>query len=174
MGHLDEAAFRRALEPCARCSGKAFDIDAYLDRTVEVMLGEANDDGRWCYDGEKFIDGVFRVRCVACQATVFSSDDCPRCHAKAALVPALGAMSRLVPPKRCPRCNKTEVTLVAFAPACSRTTDASARPTTPKASALLGDPGYHVIAVACDDCDWAEVAEGCPICTAASPLRARP
>ena len=122
----------------SRCSGKAFDIDAYLDRTVEVMLGDANDEGRWCYDGEKFIDGVFRV------------------------------------PTRCPRCNNTEVTLVAFAPARSRTTDASARPTTPKASALLGDPGYHVIAVACDDCDWAEVAEGCPICTAASPLRARP
>jgi hypothetical protein len=174
MGHLDEPTFARALDPCAKCGGKSFEISAYLDRTVSVMLGESNGDGKWCYDGEKFIDGVFRIRCVACSAEPFTADDCPRCHAANALAGALTTSSRLAVPKRCPKCNSTEVTIVAFAPATAKTTDASARPTTPVPKALLDEPGYHVVAVACDVCDWAVVAEGCPICGAVGPIRPRP
>jgi hypothetical protein len=174
MGQLDEATFKRALDPCAKCGGASFEISAYLDRTLSVMLGEANGEGKWCYDGEKFIDGVFRIRCMACSAEPFASPDCPRCHAAGALAPALRAASRLVVPKRCPTCKSTEVTLVGFAPSTARTTDATSRPTTPLALALLDDPGFHVVAVACDVCDWAVVAEGCPICGAVPPLRPRP
>jgi hypothetical protein len=174
VGHLEEAAFQRALDPCASCGGQSFEISAYLDRTVSVMLGEANGDGKWCYDGEKFIDGVFRIRCMACNVEPYSASDCPRCHREDALADALKTPSRLAAPKRCPKCRNTEVSLVAFAPATARTTDASARPTTPLPKALFGEPGYHVVAVACDACDWAVVAEGCPICGATGPLRPRP
>jgi hypothetical protein len=174
MGHLDEPTFQRALDPCAGCGGKSAEITAYLDRTVSVMLGDANGDGKWCYDGEKFIDGVYRIRCMACNAEAFSASDCPRCHTTEALATALATNSRLVAPKRCPKCKNTEFTLVAFTPAYARTNDASARPTTPVPLALFGEPGFHVVALACDACDWAIVAEGCPICGAAGPLRARP
>jgi hypothetical protein len=174
MGHLDEAGFARTIAACEKCGGRSFEITSYLDRHLSVMLGDANGDGKWAYDGEKFIDGVFRVRCVACNAESFSSPDCPRCHAKDRLAAALEASSKLVVPKRCPACKNTEVSIVAFTPGIARTTDASARPTTPVPKALLGDPGYHVVAIACDACDWATVAEGCPICGKPPPLRPRP
>lgn len=174
MGLLDEPTFARAIDPCAKCGSSSTEISAYLDRTVSVMLGDANGDGKWAYDGEKFIDGVFKIRCMSCNAEPYASADCPRCHAPGALAGALAAPSRLTVPKRCPKCKNTECTLVGFAPANARTTDASARPTTPVPTALLGDPGFHVVAIACDQCDWAVVAEGCPICGNAGPLRARP
>lgn len=174
MGQLDEAAFARAIDPCGKCGGQSFEISAYLDRTVSVMLGDANGDGKWAYDGEKFIDGVYKIRCMACSTEPFASPDCPRCHATGGLAGALAAATRLAVPKRCPKCKNTECTLVGFSPATARTNDASARPTTPTPIALLGDAGFHVVAIACDACDWAIVAEGCPICGAAGPLRARP
>jgi len=174
MGHLDEASFARAIHTCVKCAGISFEISSYLDRQVSVMLGDANGDGKWAYDGEKFIDGVYRVRCMGCSADAFSSPDCPRCHNEGALEAALAAQSKLKVPKRCPACKNTEVSIVGFAPGVARTTDASSRPTTPVPKALLGDDGFHVVAIACDACNWAEVAEGCPICGKPSPLRPRP
>lgn len=172
MGHLDEAAFARTLAACPHCHGTAFEVAAYLDRAQSLMLADPNGDGRWAYDGEKFIDGVYRVRCLTCRTDVFASDACPRCHADGALPAALTATSRLAAPKRCPKCQETEVSIVGFAPAIARV-DAG-KPGKPVASALYGDAGFHVIAMACDSCDWAQVAEGCPICGNANTLRHRP
>jgi hypothetical protein len=169
---LDEPAFARAIAGCAGCGGTTFDISTYLDRKVPVMLAEASDDGSWAYDGEAFIDGVYRIRCAGCGRDAFASDDCPRCHRAGGLADGLGAESRLEVPRRCPRCNELELTLIGFAPATVRAT-AGARPPKPTPTAALGEPGFQVIAIACDSCDWATVSERCPICDAAPPLRKR-
>jgi hypothetical protein len=171
MGKLDEAAFEKLIAGCA-CGARAFEVQSYIDRAVTVMLGERNDDGRWVHDGEKFIDGVYRLKCLACGAVPFASDDCPRCHRAGGLRDALGAMSRLAAPKRCPSCKGTELSAVGFAPATVRT-GAATRPS-PAPTALLGEPGFHVAQLACDGCDWVAVAEGCPLCGGPGPLRARP
>jgi hypothetical protein len=172
MGGLDERRFSDAIAKCSACGAAAFEVASYIDRQISVMLGERNDDGRWVHDGEKFIDGVYRIRCLACGAEPFATDDCPRCHHPGVLATALGAMSKLEVPKRCPSCKGTEVTMVGFAPATVRTGEAK-RPS-PSPVALLGDPGFHVAAISCDSCNWVAVAEGCPICGGAGPLRVRP
>ncbi len=171
MSHLDEPAFERAIASCAKCHGTTFDVATYVDRHLPVMLGERNNDGRWAHDGEKLIDGVYRITCVACGATAYDSPDCPRCHRAGALAEALDTESRLVVPKRCPTCKGTEVGVVGFAPATVRT---GAGKPSPSPNALLGEVGFHVIAIACDSCDWAIVADGCPLCGKAPPLRPRP
>jgi hypothetical protein len=172
MGHLDEPGFERAIAACAGCGGTAFDIATYLDRHVPVMLADPTGDGRWVYDGEAFIDGVFRVRCAACPRVPFESPDCPRCHREGGLADGLGKETRLEVPKRCPRCKESELSLIAFVPATVRT-QGPGRPPPPKPTASFGDAGFHVIAVACDACDWAIASERCPICDAAPPLRKR-
>jgi len=172
LSHLDEKSFVAALAGCAGCGGKAFEITTYIDRQVPVMLGDANDEGRWTHDGEKLIDGVSRIACTGCGAVAYASDDCPRCHAAGGLARA-AAPTRLAVPRRCPSCNGTELTVIAFAPATVRTA-AGSRPTQPAAQALFGDDGFHVMALACDDCDWATVSDPCPLCGAPAPLRPRP
>ena len=148
------------------------EVASYLDRKVSVMLGDANDDGVWAHDGEKFVDGTYRIACVGCQQVAFASDDCPRCHASGTLPATLASASRLAVPKRCPRCNATEVSLIGLAPATVR--HGAGRTPAPTPKALLGEPGFHVVAIACDDCDWVTSAEGCPLCAAPGPLRERP
>jgi hypothetical protein len=172
VGKLDETTFARAIEKCPACGGQAFEVATYIDRQISVMLGEANDDGRWTHDGEKFIDGVFHVRCLACGHEPFASGDCPRCHRVDGLKEALGGPSRLAVPKRCPTCKCTELTVTGFAPAIVRTGGVK-RPE-PAPQALLGDPGFHVAHVMCDGCDWVAAPEGCPLCGGAGPLRVRP
>jgi hypothetical protein len=171
VGHLDEATFAKHLQ-CAACGSGQAVIESYLDRTQHVMVGQADDDGRWAYDGEGFIDGVFAIRCRDCAAVAYHSDDCPRCHARGALAAVRGADSRLTAPRKCPRCNGLELSVVGFAPA--RTEVAAGRPGKAVPQALFGEPGFHVVAVACRDCEWAEVSEGCPLCSAPPPLRKRP
>ncbi|MEZ4403735.1 MAG: hypothetical protein R3B06_27170 [Kofleriaceae bacterium] len=172
MGHLDEAAFARHLAGCPGCGGRTFDVVSYLDRHVAVMLGDADDDGKWVHDGEAFVDGVSRITCVGCGQVAYASDDCPRCHAVGTLPASLAATSHQEVPKRCPRCTGTQLGVIAFAPATVRT--GAGKPPPPTATALFGDPGFHVVAIACDDCDWAITAPGCPLCQAPPPLRARP
>jgi hypothetical protein len=173
MGHLDEASFEAAIAACAKCGGRTFEVSTYLDRTQSLMLADANDDGRWAHDGEKFIDGVYRVQCMNCRTDAFASDDCPRCHAPDALeANIVGAMTRLAVPQRCPSCRGTETSIVGFARATVKVGEG--RPSQPTPVTLFGDPGFHVVAVACDSCDWAQVAEGCPLCGNRAPLRARP
>ena len=172
MGHLDETAFTVAIAGCATCGAKSFEIASYLDRQVSVMLGEANDDGRWTHDGEKFIDGVYRVTCLGCGRGAYASPDCPRCHRVGGLADIVDAPSRLAVPRRCPSCQGTEVTVIGFAPARVRT--GVGRPSAPAPTALLGDAGFHVAVIACDQCDWVQSADGCPMCGGLGPLRERP
>lgn len=172
MGKLDETSFAAAIATCGTCGAKAFEVSTYIDRVFSAMLGERDDDGRWAHDGEKLIDGVYRVQCLGCRADAFATDDCPRCHRAHGLTDALGAMSRLAIPKRCPTCKGTELAAIGFAPAKVRTGEG--RPPAPTPTALLGEPGFHVAAATCDGCDWAVLAEGCPLCAGPGPLRERP
>lgn len=172
MGHLDEKSFAAAITGCARCDAKAFEVATYIDRQQQIMLGESVDDGRWTHDGEKFIDGIYRVRCIHCAAEPFASQDCPRCHRANGLADAVGQLSRLPIPKRCPSCKGTEIMLTGLAPATVRT--GTAKAATPTPVALFGDPGFHVAIAMCDGCDWVAVADGCPLCGGPGPLRDRP
>lgn len=172
MGHLDEATFAQRVRTCAGCGGTKLIVHSYIDRAQAIMLGDANDEGRWAHDGEGFIDGVFRIECAACAAVAFESDDCTRCHAAGALPAVRAAENRMTVPRKCPRCSGLELAIVGFAP--SRTEVVGGKPGKPVPRALFGEPGFHVVAVGCDDCDWAEVAEGCPLCGAPSPIRRRP
>lgn len=172
MSTLDEQTFARLVAACPQCGGARTVVHAYLDRTHEVMVGERNDEGRWAYNGEGFIDGVFRIECADCGHCAFGAEDCPRCHSPGTLQASLRGDSRLAVPKKCPRCSGLETQAIGFAP--SRTEVAAGKPGKPMARALLGEPGFHVIAMACGDCDWAIVAEGCPLCGRPSPIRARP
>src|SRR5882724_1288810 len=141
MGKLDEDGFDKVIAAC-KCGGVAsFEVHSYIDRQLTVMLGERNDDGRWAHDGEKFIDGVYRVTCLACRTDAFTTDDCPRCHRAGGLKDILGAPTRLAVPKRCPECKGTELTITGFAPAVVRT--GAAKRASPTPTALFGDPGFH-------------------------------
>lgn len=172
MGHLDEKQFEAAIAGCSKCDHRSFEVSSYIDRQVSIMLGDANDDGRWAHDGEKFIDGVFRIRCLNCSTEAFSSTDCPRCHRAGGLADALDTPSRLTVPKRCPSCKGTELQIAGFAPATVRT--GQGRPAAPTPTALYGDDGFHVSVALCDGCDWVQAADGCPLCGGPGPLRARP
>lgn len=173
MGLLDQPSFDRAVRGgCPACGAAAVEIRSFIDRSVAVMLADPNDAGRWVHDGEKFVDGTYRIACTGCGRVAFESDACPRCHAAGGLARALEAPSRLAIPKRCPGCNELELLAIALVPAAARYGGGEA----PKPVPLVeyGEPGYHVVAFACDACDRATVAEGCPLCGAAGPLRARP
>jgi hypothetical protein len=172
VGHLDEAGFAARVQGCASCGGEKLILHAYLDRAQSVMVGAADNDGRWAYDGEGFIDGVSRIECASCAAVAFNSDDCTRCHAPGVLPAVKVRDSRLAVPKKCPRCNGLEMSILGFAP--SRTDVIGGRPGKAVPTALFGDPGFHVVAIGCSDCEWAVVAEGCAMCGAPSPIRRRP
>ena len=172
MGRLDEPTFTELLRGCAECGGTTLEIASYLDRRVAVMLGDPDDDGRWAHDGEKFIDGVYRVTCTACRHALVDAPECPRCHAPGGLAIALAAATRAMPPKRCPTCRATELLIEAMVPA--TVTYAAGRPPPPRALASLGDPGFHVVAITCDECGPIHTADDCPLCQAPGPLRERP
>ena len=172
MGVLDVPAFEAIVnQGCPACGGKALDISTYLERSVPLMLADPTGEGRWAHDGEKFVDGTYRIECTACHHQVFASEQCPRCHAAGGLARALAEPSRLVAPRRCPTCNELELLALAFVPAVARSGTGTPKP---RATADFGDPGYHLVAFACDSCNHAVVAEGCPLCGAAGPLRERP
>jgi ssDNA-binding Zn-finger/Zn-ribbon topoisomerase 1 len=174
MGLLDEAAFDLLVRGgCPACRGTTLEIRSFLDKSLVVMAGDPNDDGRWVHDGEKFVDGTYHIACASCAHLVFASDACPRCNAVGGLARALAEVSRLVVPKRCPACDELELMALALVPATARHGGGDTRPK-PKPLAEHGDPGYHVVAYACDACDRAVVAERCPLCDAPGPLRARP
>ena len=172
MGHLDEKKFADTIAGCTKCDAKAFEVHSYIDRQLSVMLAEPNQDGRWTHDGEKFIDGCYRIKCIACSVEAYASDDCPRCHRSGGLTDALSSEMRLTVPKRCPSCKGTELTVMAFAPARVRTGEG--RPGAPTATAQYGDAGFHLSAILCDGCDWVAAPEGCPVCAGPGPLRERP
>lgn len=172
MGYLDEKAFDAAIAGCKTCDRKAFEVSTYIDRKYSLMLADPNDGGTWAHDGEKFIDGIFQIQCLGCKTDAFATADCPRCHRTNGLADVLATMTRLTVPQRCPSCRGTETSIVGFARASVLVGEG--RPAQPKPATTFGDPGFHVIAVACDSCDWAQVAEGCPLCGNRAQLRQRP
>ena len=173
MGSLDQPAFEALVNGgCPGCGAATLEIRSIIDRSLTLMLADPTSAGRWAHDGEKFVDGTYRVACVACARVVFESDVCPRCHAAGGLARALGEPSRLAVPKRCPTCNELELLAVALVPAVARSGGGEAPK--PKPLVEYGEPGYHVVAYACEACDHAVAAEGCPLCGAPGPLRSRP
>lgn len=172
MGQLDEKQFAQAIAGCTKCDAKAFEVNSYIDRELTVMLAEPSQDGRWTHDGEKFIDGVYRIKCLSCSESAFSTEDCPRCHRAGGLADAIGVTSRLTVPKRCPTCKGTELNVKAFVPARVRTGEG--RPGAPTATAAFGEAGFHLAELTCDGCDWVATSDGCPLCGGPGPLRDRP
>jgi hypothetical protein len=173
MGALDEAKFESLVNGgCTACGHRILEIRTYIDRSLVVMAGDPNNEGRWAHDGEKFVDGTYRITCAACSAVAFESTMCPRCNAPDALGKVANSASRLHVPKRCPKCNELELLAVAMVPAVARYGDGG----TPKPKQLVdfGDDGYHLVAFACGGCDNAVVSDKCPLCDAPGPLRPRP
>ena len=172
MGALDQATFEKLVNAgCTACDGHLLEIRSIIDRSLVIMVGDPNDEGRWVHDGEKFVDGTYRIACAACAHVVFASEMCPRCNAPDALDRVLETTSRLTVPKRCPKCNELELLAIAMIPAVARYGGEAPKP---KPLVDFGDPGYHLVAYACHACDNAVVAEGCPLCAAPGPLRPRP
>ena len=174
MGQLDETGFEAAVGPgCPACGATTLDICSFIDRRLNIMLGDPNDEGRWVHDGEKFVDGTYRITCASCAHVVFAHDACPRCHAAGGLARALGEPSRLPIPTRGPTCNETELIALALIAATARTSGGGKAPS-PRPLGELGEPGYHIVAYACEACDAAVVAKACPLCDGPGPLRPRP
>jgi len=172
MGQLDEARFETLIGAgCTACGHRTVEIRTFLDRRVSLMLADPNDAGRWVHDGEKFVDGVYRIACTSCAAVMFEHAACPRCHAEGGLARALAEPTRLAIPKRCPTCNELELLAIALVAAKAK---AGGGPPKPEPLADFGEPGYHVVAFACESCDAAVVSQRCPLCDGSGPLRPRP
>src|SRR3954471_3887526 len=107
MGALDQAHFDAFVRAgCPACKGPTLEIRSFIDRAIGMMAAEPTDAGRWVHDGEKFVDGTYRIACVACAHVVWQSDMCPRCNTEGKLQVALTTTSKLEPWKRCPQCNE--------------------------------------------------------------------
>src|SRR5262249_48634679 len=121
MGSLDQPTFELTIRSgCPACKAATLEIRSFIDRSVPVMLADPTSQGKWAHDGEKFVDGTYRIACVACNHVVVDSDICPRCNAAGGLARALADTTRLVVPKRCPSCNELEFLAVALVPAVAR------------------------------------------------------
>ena len=173
MGRLDEPTFETTVQRgCPACAATTLEIRSFIDRRLLMMLADPNDAGRWVHDGEKFVDGTYRIACLRCAHVVFESDVCPRCNAEGGLPRALADRSRLEIPRRCPSCKEIELLALALVPAAA--SYGTGEPPKPKPLADFGDPGHHIVAYACESCDAAVVTQVCPLCDAPGPLRTRP
>lgn len=172
MGQLDETRFEALIGAgCQKCSAKVLEIRTFLDRRVLFMLADPNDAARWVHDGEKFVDGTYRIACASCNDVLFEDPCCPRCNAAGGLGRAISDTSRLAIPKRCPRCNELELLALVLVAAKAKSGAGTPKP---EPLAEFGEPGYHVVAFACESCEAAVVTQKCPLCDAPGPLRPRP
>ncbi len=146
---------------CPACGAGVLELRTFLDRTLTLMAADPTSEGKWAHDGEKFADATYRIACTACARVIYENDECPRCHAAGGLARALGEPSHLHVPKRCTKCNELELMAVAMLPASAKTGAGTPKPV---ALADFGEPGYHVVAYACDGCSHAVVADGCAVC----------
>ena len=97
MGALDQAAFDALVHAgCTACNGRLLEIRSFIDRSLVMMAADPENEGRWAHDGEKFVDGTYRVACVKCNAVMFEHGDCVRCHAAGGLAKALASTSTIV------------------------------------------------------------------------------
>jgi len=172
MGSLDEPTFATHLAPCPKCSGTKLELLSFLDQLVPAMLGEAAGPGRFVHDGEKFVDGTYSIACAGCKHVIFISDVCPRCNAPGKLNTAIRTESRFTVPRTCAACSATELSVTALTLAITFHTGGRSQP---RPAAELGEPGFHVISIECDDCGETTTAgDACPLCAAPGPLRPRP
>src|SRR4051812_31899759 len=105
MGLLDEPGLERLIGAgCARCGSHKLSFRMYVDGLLPIMGGEPIGRVKWVYDGEKFVDGVYRVTCAACSDVLFAEDVCPRCHAPDGLRRALESPNTWPVPTRCSQC----------------------------------------------------------------------
>lgn len=162
MGHLDDKSYAAMIAGCTRCDRTSFEVSSYITREISVMLSEPNADGRWVHDDATFVSGIYKVRCLGCGNEPLASDACPRCARREGLAEALATSSRITVPRMCPSCKITALTVTASAPARIRT--GTGQSTAPTPIARFGEPGFHVVKILCDACDWSRLAEGCPVC----------
>jgi hypothetical protein len=174
MGLLDEPGLDRLVTAgCPACGSAKLLFHTYVDGILPVQGGEPVGRITWIYDGEKFVDGVYEVRCGQCDAAIFSASVCPRCHAPEGLGRALETPNDWPVPSSCPSCDDEEVRYVAFLPA--RVTFEGKRAEKARELSLPHENGFHGARVDCRDCGTvAERTDVCPLCRAPAPLRARP
>ncbi len=174
MGQLDEPKFEAIVAAGCSCGSRTVEIHSFIDRRVLLMLADPTDAGRWAHDGEKFVDGTYRITCASpsCKRVLFEDSICPRCNAAGGLAKALNDESRLPIPKRCPTCNELELLAIALVPATANYGGGTSP--RPKPLVEYGEPGFHMVAYACESCDNAVVTQTCPLCDAPGPLRPRP
>ncbi len=174
MGILTESKLEEILAAgCPRCGTGELSFLAYLDGRLPLLGGEPVGKLAWCYDGEKFVDGVYEIGCTGCKQTLFSASVCPRCHSPEGLAQALESANRFPLPTECPSCQGEEVRYVAMLPAAS--IYVKGRAATPRTDVDPYDPGFHGYRVDCRDCGTvAEQTARCPLCDAPGPLRPRP
>jgi hypothetical protein len=175
MGKLDEPGLDALLAAgCTTCGLRRLVFHSYLDGLLPLIGGDPCGQITWVHDGEKFVDGVYRVTCEECQTELFAAPEiCPRCHAEGGLTRALATKNDWPVPAACPGCDDEEVRYVAFFPARVRYHDG--RADRPRSQVGLFDPGLHGYRVDCRDCGTlAELRERCPLCATPAPLRRRP
>jgi hypothetical protein len=174
MGLLDEPGLDRVVAAgCSACGGRKLVFLTIVDGSLPLMGGEPVGPITWAYDGEKFVDGVYRIDCADCQHVIFEADVCPRCHAPGGLDVALHSANRWAVPIACPGCGEEEVGYRALLPA--RVVHEGGRADKARTMTEPHDPGFHGYRVDCRDCGTvSELIDSCPLCAAPGPLRARP
>lgn len=174
MGSLDEAKLAQLVESgCPSCGRNRLRFSSYLDGRLPLLGGEPVGKVTWVYDGEKFVDGVYDVRCADCEQPIFSAAICPRCHDAEGLSRALETGNTFTLPTSCARCDGEEVRYVAMFPATVIYERKRAAP--PRTEVDPYDRGFHGFRVDCVDCGTvAERTDQCPLCAAPGPLRERP
>lgn len=174
MGALSESQLSEIAEAgCKSCGKNRLRISAYLDGRWPLLGGEPVGKVAWCYDGEKFVDGIYEIRCADCDSAIFSAAICPRCHAESGLEKALQSGNGFPLLQACPRCDNEEVRYIAMVPASAIYERKRAAP--PRTETDPYDPGFHGLRVDCRDCGTvAEQLERCPLCNGPGPLRERP
>jgi hypothetical protein len=174
MGLLDEPGLDRLVATgCPACGSTKLLFHAYLDGALPLQGGEPVGRVTWIYDGEKFVDGVYEVRCGGCEAALFSAAVCPRCHAPGGLARALETPNDWPVPASCPSCDEEQIGYVAFIPA--RVAFEGRRAEKARDLRELHEDGFHGARVDCRDCGPVAVrADVCPLCLAPGPLRPRP
>ena len=174
MGLFTEAKLEALVSAgCNGCGSRRWAFRMYVDGLTPLQGGEPVGPVKWCYDGEKFVDGVYEIRCAGCEAVVFTEGACPRCHADGGLAKALATPNAYPVPVTCPGCEGDEVRYIAMIPA--RTVYEGKRADKARTTVEIGDPGFHGYRVDCRDCGTVMELDGsCPICGGAGPLRERP
>jgi hypothetical protein len=174
MGQLTEASFLALVESgCSDCGSKRLVFQSYVDGTQRLLGGEPDGRITWAYKGETFIDGVFEVGCANCKKALFSSPDCPRCHAPEGLAKALGSENAFPAPKACPSCQSEDLWCTAFVPA--TVLYEGKRAEKARTETEFYDEGFHGYRLQCRFCGNSEEEHrACPLCQAPGPLRRRP